>query len=66
MRRKEKRTTLLIMRVYLGRSDENEEGEQSVPSQNTPEEFHNEEGVEEEVTQEETEKTRVSTPEQPD
>ena len=47
------------------KSDEDTEEEQSVPSQTTPEEFHGGEGVEEEVTQEITEPSRVFTPEQP-
>ena len=47
-------------------NDEDIEWEQSAPSQTTPEELHEEEGVDKEVTQEITEPTRVSTPEQPE
>lgn len=49
-----------------GKENDVEEEEQYVPSQNTPKEFHDEEGVEEEVTQEVAEQARVSTPGQPD
>lgn len=44
-------------------NDEDIEGEQFSPSQTTPEELHEEEGVDKEVTQEITEPARVSTTE---
>lgn len=52
--------------VYGEKSEKDKEQEKPVPSQNTSEEFHNEEEVEEEATQETAEQTGVSTPEKPD